>query len=756
MSELNQERANMSDDQQQRILQWAFDQAPFGISVLDSSGHQLFGNPRYAELIGHTVATIEDLDVAVTTRPTDLAWTANYLTRLVTGELPSFETDKVFVRSDGGEQLVHLTTWPVMGEGRCEAIVGVITPVPPRAGLTDARMQKLLANIDGTIWLFDRDGNIVETSGRFKTTIGYPEEFWATRSVFDVVAPEDLATLLDLQQSLLENPGVQLERELRVLGADGSIHWIRAQAVNLLADPEVNGVLVTTQNVTLQHEMVQELAARTTAAEREAALRTRLVATVSHELRNPLHAMGGLAELLATSSLAPDAAVMAATLHRQVTALTAVLDDLLDSSRLDASGVSLRTNEVDLHALVTDVVAILSSVADNRPLSVRARIEPHAPSVVRADGPRLRQILSNLMGNAVKFTEQGTVELRVDVDDGGMLCFTVSDTGRGIAEEELATIFEPFTSASNSGVERGAGLGLTIVRQLVAAMDGTMSVQSVPGEGSVFTVSLPLERVDVPSAPSSPTAAPTAATVLVVEDNAVNQLLARNQLNRLGVECIVVGTGEEALERMAKPDPPTIVLMDFQLPGIDGLETTRRLRALEDTADVVIIGVTASAMAADRDACRNAGMDDFLAKPVSLEQLRHMLARWMPVHPAADTARPHGLDRDVLDTLADELGDAAIVESLVESYLSELASRSADIQRAAAAGELAQVRRKAHALKSSSQMLGLAELGELCRRLELLEDDTHLRELTSALPTVSATGERDMRLWLERSRALHA
>jgi PAS domain S-box-containing protein len=754
MTPLEESRVNMSDEQQDPIIRRAFEEAPFGISILDPNGRQLLGNRRYAELIQRADTDLEGLDVAMTTRPIDRAWTANYLTRLATGELSSFETDKVFVLGDGSEMLMHLTTWPVMGEDGCRAIVGVMTPVPPRAGLTDVRMQKLLANVDGTIWLFDRDGGVLETSGRFKTTIGYPAEFWATRSVFDVVAPEDLSALVALREELLTQPGVPFERELRVVGADGSIHWIRAQAVNLLDDPDVAGVLVTTQNVTEQHLLLEELATRTKAAEREAALRSRLVATVSHELRNPLHAMSGLSELLATSELPLDAVAMATTLHRQVSALTSVLDDLLDSSRLDASVVALRTNEVNLHTLIADVVAILSSVANNRPLTVRAHISPAAPSAVRADGPRVRQVLTNLMGNAVKFTERGTVELAVDVDEHGLLRFIVSDSGRGISDDELGSIFEPFTSASNSGSDSGAGLGLTIVRQLVSAMNGEIAVRSTLGQGSTFTVTLPLEPVEASGERPVSILTPTTSTVLVVEDNVVNQLLAKNQLARLGVDCVVVGSGEEALDVMALSDPPRIVLMDFQLPGIDGLETTRRIRAAQSSAaDTIIIGVTASAMAADRVACRNAGMDDFLAKPVSLEQLGDMLRRWTPLGPTGSSASP-GADQRVLDTLAEELGDAGIVESLVATYLSELNNRRDEIQRAAGLADVPQVRRKAHALKSSSMMLGLADLGELCRRMELLANDTELSPLAAELPAVAAKAEQELRTWLERQRSV--
>jgi CheY-like chemotaxis protein len=205
---------------------------------------------------------------------------------------------------------------------------------------------------------------------------------------------------------------------------------------------------------------------------------------------------------------------------------------------------------------------------------------------------------------------------------------------------------------------------------------------------------------------------------------------------------------------MALSHPPRIVLMDFQLPGIDGLETTRRIRsAPSSAADTIIIGVTASAMAADRVACRNAGMDDFLAKPVSLEQLGEMLRRWTPLGPTGPSAS-HGADHRVLDTLAEELGDAGIVESLVATYLSELDSRRDDLQRAADLADVPQVRRKAHALKSSSMMLGLTDLGELCRRMELLANDTELPPLAAELPAIATKAEQDLRAWLERQRSV--
>jgi len=752
-----------NDDQLGEFLRLGFQSAPFGISIVDVHGRQIAGNQAYAALIGRTVDDLGDLDVGAMTRDDDLGWTANYLMQLVTGEIDSYATDKVYVQPDGSERRVHLVAWPVRRDGRCVGIIGALQPAPERASLTDMRTRKLIENIDNTITLVDDQGNMLETSGRHRPVLGYPAEFWETRTIFDLLHPDDAQRVLDMREAVIGDPGHVVSGTFQVRAADGAYEPVHVDAVNLLHDPDVGGIVVTSRNVGAEHAMLRELAARSEFAESEAMVRSRLIATVSHELRNPLHAMSGISELLATSGLPEAQASLASTLHRQILALGGVLDDLLESSRLDAAGITLKTNSVNVVALLDDVVA-LARAAAQAGVAVLARVDAGVPSDVEADASRLRQVLSNLMGNAAKFTEHGTIEIAADMTIDGQVRFTVSDTGRGIPSEDLERIFDPFVAAGNAGASTGAGLGLTIVRQLVAAMHGHVAAGSRLGDGSTFTVVLPLKGAAARRAVVPATTERTGrTTVLVVEDNDVNQLLARSQMERLGMDCIIVDTGEAALELIAAGDAPQLILMDFQLPGIDGLETTRRLRAMEtDGSHRIVIGVTASAMAADRSACSEAGMDDFLAKPVGLAELGETLQRWIgelqvmaagdPAPSAAPADAGEIVDRSVLDQLVDELSPE-MVQQLVRTYLGELDRRREMVIAAAAAGELDGARRVAHTLKASSQLLGATELGEACRALEHLTDAHGLTELAGRVTNLTHAVGVALNAWLREGEA---
>jgi CheY-like chemotaxis protein/HPt (histidine-containing phosphotransfer) domain-containing protein len=359
------------------------------------------------------------------------------------------------------------------------------------------------------------------------------------------------------------------------------------------------------------------------------------------------------------------------------------------------------------------------------------------------DGHRVRQVLGNLVGNAVKFSPGGRVRLTVGRafgPDGSRLQFSVSDTGIGIPSDQLERIFDPFSQAHRGTVGHygGTGLGLSIARRLVELMGGGLRVVSRIGRGSTFWFDLPLLEAgsvagaealtagsDSPAPtpnPVGPTApAPKAtpsrpARVLVVEDNQVNQLLVRRQLERLGCHVQVLPSGEEALAAFPSMDVD-LVLMDWQMPGLDGLETARRWRALEAATGrprVPVVAVTASALPGDRERCLAAGMNDFVAKPVGMEVLARILGTWAGPAEAGAAA----LDRSVLDRLAAELDDPELVRTTVRTYLRELDARVGDLEAALGGGDRTTVQAVAHTLASTSAALGASTLAEVCRRAE--------------------------------------
>lgn len=702
----------------------AFEHAAISLSLSDVHGRLVRANRAFYDLFGHEAGSLPD--VGTLSRDADEEWTLSYLTRLVTGDVESFRTVKRFCRADGSEFDGCMEVRPIQRHGVCVGMIASIHETDLRPTIDHPRLRKLLEYSPGTFTLIDADGTLVETSGRYRSTLGYPAEFWESRTVLDLVVPEDVEAVNELRRQLLESPGRTITADIRVQNVQRGIETLEVTALNMLDDPDLQGVVLATRNVSEERQNMLSLTRLRDEAVAEADERSHLLATVSHELRNPLHAMSGLVELLASDDeLGESQTELATSLLRQLRHLTSVTDDLLDASRLEVGRYDLRPSPVVIRDLLDDVVRVGASLAGGR-IEVSLAVDDDVPQVITIDPARMHQVVSNLVGNAVKFTEAGWVKVVASVvrDDGQeLLQITVADTGVGIPADQIESVFGAFTTATTSGDRRGAGLGLAIVGRLVEAFSGTVSLESTPGQGSVFTVLLPLViAADAPVADGgSRSALVVRPRVLVVDDTAVNQQLASHQLRRLNIDSMVVGSAEDGIELMSREDFDA-VLMDHQLPGMDGREATIAIRSTGDRTP--IIGVTASSTAATRQACIDAGMDAFLPKPVGLGELSATLDHIFEMHRGTDAGAGSGsagesesgaVDVQVLTDLAEELGSFEIVESLVATFLGELSSRREQI--AGPDDELAS--RQAHTLKSSARLLGAGQLADLCDKAEV-------------------------------------
>jgi CheY-like chemotaxis protein len=371
----------------------------------------------------------------------------------------------------------------------------------------------------------------------------------------------------------------------------------------------------------------------------------------------------------------------AETIRSSAESLLTIVNDILDFSKIEAGKMDLEMLDCDVRRLVDEVVDLLSESARRKGLTLGAVVAPELPALLRGDPGRLRQVLVNLVSNAIKFTERGEIEIRVASsetrvasaeDDHSHLApryslrFSVCDTGIGISAEARDRLFQAFAQADGSTTRRygGTGLGLAISRQLVELMGGQIGVESAPGVGSTFWFAIPFERSAVVPGPSrlmvapGPRAAVPAAPardaqppadgklrVLVVEDNPVNQRVAVRMLQRLGLGADVASDGLEAVESFSR-QPYDLILMDCQMPGLDGYEATARIRQIEGTErHIPIVAMTASAMRGDRERCLEAGMDDYISKPVTIETLESVLGRWVPLPAHGDQgSRPRPLD----------------------------------------------------------------------------------------------------------------
>jgi signal transduction histidine kinase/CheY-like chemotaxis protein len=399
-------------------------------------------------------------------------------------------------------------------------------------------------------------------------------------------------------------------------------------------------------------ERTRDLTAARARAEQASRVKSEFVANISHEMRTPLNAVIGFTQLALQMAAQPEVADYLRNVDLSAKGLLNLINDILDFSKTESGHVKIVPVAFALRPFIADIASILKREASRKSLELKSVVEDSAPEWVLADQGRLRQVLVNLLGNAIKFTSRGAVTLQVAAA-ANQLKFTVEDTGIGIPPDKQDIIFEAFQQADNSTSRRygGTGLGLTISKKMVESMGGQLMLASEPGKGSAFWFT-----IDAPAAPPPPPVAQASKAlparpmkILVVEDNRVNQALILALLRKRGHTTAVAGNGVEALAAIER-DSFDLVLMDIQMPEMDGLEAVRRIRKAETMTGVrlPVVAMTAQAMAGDREAILAAGMDDYLEKPVQLERLDAVLSRvsnatLLPPNPCTVLGEPAGL-----------------------------------------------------------------------------------------------------------------
>jgi PAS domain S-box-containing protein len=842
---------------QKRYYESLVEASPTAIATVDLAANVTSWNPAAERLFGYTAAEAigRNIDELVTKDEHLRAEARDVSRRGVLGEQAHLVTQRQ--RKDGSVVDVEVLAPPIfIGDEH----VGSYALYHDISELQRQKRyyESLLASSPSAIALLDLDATVTAWNAAAERLFGYTRAEAIGQNIDDLLAGRD--DLREEAEEMTRRGAMEGEAQLvsRRTRKDGSLVDVHIVGAPVVVGGEQVGLYAI-------YSDVSELQRARRDAEAATEAKSAFLATMSHEIRTPMNAVIGMTELLLGTELDVDQRSFAEVIRTSGEALLSVINDILDFSKIEAGRLDLELQPFDLRECVESALEIVAPTASDKSLDLAYVLAPAAPEALVGDAARLRQILLNLLNNAVKFTEGGEIVLTVDAeplarDDGSRrrhrVHFSVRDTGIGIPPDRVETLFESFSQIDASTTRRygGTGLGLAISRRLTDAMGGDIWVESRVGEGSTFHFAIEADEAPRPvrryeaetvallagrrvllvddnatnrqiarayaeswgmvvrdtgssaeaiewvrrgdpfdvavldmqmseldgvalaqeirghrdaehlplilltslgrreeaavgvlfaahltkpirpsqlydallevleggvAAPELAAAAaarvehePAGLRILVAEDNAVNQRLALLMLEKLGYRGDVVSNGAEALAALERTRYD-VVLMDVQMPELDGLEATRRIHERWASERPQIIAVTAGAMSEERDRCLAAGMDDYLSKPIRIEELSAALGALR----SAASLSASAIDAPVLTRLRDSLGEAATVE-VIETFLAEGPQLVSALREAVERGDSAELRRAAHTLKSNAATFGASALAELCRKLE--------------------------------------
>jgi PAS domain S-box-containing protein len=634
-----------------------------------------------------------------------------------------------------------LTALVVFANGmlRYRALFHHVSDLEQALRSSEEQMRSLIANIPGiTFRCRNAPGwPLVFVSDAIETMTGYPASDFLgdppKRLFGELVHPDDLPAVQQGGRIAIEQRRA-FTLEYRIIHRDGSIHWFWGNG-NVVLGPSgdvelLDGVVLDISNRRL---MEQDLRIAKERAEQAAASRAAFLANMSHEIRTPMNSILGFTDVLLQGELTTVQRRHLDTVRNAGRSLLRLLNAILDTAKLDKGAVELELHDFSLLALTDELSSTMGNAAKAKGLAMSLHYDPALPNWIHGDELRVRQVLTNLLDNAIKFTSRGSVSLDIGAEKEGerrMVHFAISDTGIGIAPDRMAAIFEPFVQADASMNRRfgGTGLGTTICKQLVELMGGRLWAESTPGQGSTFHVLLPLlaARDEAVRSAMAPTLLPP-MHILAADDVPQNLEVLMLLLAKLGHT--VTGASDGAMAaQLASEAQFDAILMDVQMPGMDGLEATRRIRADEAAAGrkrTPVIAMTASVLERDRDATREAGMDGFTTKPVDVAVLTQELARvlGMPagvpqLMPAPASAPARGMVLNADKGLARWAGQRDAYLRALRRFAQDHEGAARELRTAFTAGQHAACAALAHRLRGAAANLGMEQLADALWRLE--------------------------------------
>jgi PAS domain S-box-containing protein len=561
-----------------------------------------------------------------------------------------------------------------------------------------------------------------------------PQLNFSTESMgFKLVAPNERRPLEDRYK--LAFRGRKQHFELELATKQGVQKWLEIYLNPIQSGDQIAEVSGIARDITNLKKYQTELVEAREQAEHSLKVKEQFLANMSHEIRTPMNGVIGMVDLLGDSPLNEEQQDYLQTIRKSSETLLLILNDILDLAKIEAGKMVLHPTDLVFEDLLDRLLSLFTPIAHQKGNKVSYALDPAIPKVVIADETRLLQILSNLTSNALKFTENGSVHISVKpvevTENKVKILVRVTDTGIGISPANVDKLFSAFQQLDNSSSKNygGTGLGLAISQEFCKMMDGEIGVSSEEGRGSTFWFTVLLAIGDANKATSiskderfdiSGVLTNIHARVLLVDDNATNRKVASQILIKAGCEVETVRSGQEAIDRLILDSGFDLVLMDIQMPEMDGIETTRRLKGMGISLPP-IVAMTAYAMKEDRERFLTAGMDDYLAKPIRAQQLIQMVAGWVEEGHATDGGvNEVVLDEEVFKSLSDAVGgDPTFVSGMLLEFIAEAEAQIASAEHAYSQNDCKSVQAELHTLKGNSGTLGAAQVHLLCEQMEV-------------------------------------
>lgn len=633
-----------------------FEQSAVGVAVLDiQTGQFLKVNQHFAETLGYTIAEMGSMDFKMITYPEDLRVNLEKVKLLSTGAIREFSMEKRYIRKDGSVIWGELTS-AAIGEPGQEPIsfVAVVQDISKRKQ-ADAAFREKSAELDryftsslDLLCIADKNGYFLRLNPEWEKVLGYPLEDLIGKPFMSFVHPQDVAPTLAVMSKLKLNPQEEIHNfENRYRCRDGSYKWIEwrskplGEMIYAVARDVTERKRVETELRETNRQLEEAIArANALAVQAEAAnvAKSEFLANVSHEIRTPLNGVLGMIGLLLDTNLSEEQRHYAEIARSSSDILLTLINDILDFSKIEAKKLELEQLDFDVLNLLDDFSAAMAGRAHEKGLELLCAADPGVPALLQGDPGRLRQILANLVGNAIKFTRQGEVGVRVscvsESNDEVELRFSIRDTGVGIAADKLGLLFNKFTQVDASTTRKfgGTGLGLAISKQLVELMGGKIGVESTPGLGSEFWFTVRLKRQSNDRLLGNPVmlANLNGVRVLIVDDNATSREILSQRLAAWEMRPAQVADGPAAIEALisaqAEQDPFRIAILDMQMPGMDGAAIGRAIHSDERLSGTLMVLLSSLGERGDARRFAEIGFAGYLVKPVRQADLFNVLS----------------------------------------------------------------------------------------------------------------------------------